>query len=115
MESVEQVRQNVAVLENLVLDEKDNKEIEEIRNSLGKKFCRRCEYCMPCAVGINIPLSFLCEGYYTRYGLKEWAKEKYEVMDVKPTECIDCGLCESRCPYELPIREMLKTVVEKLG
>ena len=46
MESVEQVRQNVAVLENLVLDEKDNKEIEEIRNSLGKKFCRRCEYCM---------------------------------------------------------------------
>lgn len=36
MESVEQVRQNVAVLENLVLDEKDNKEIEEIRNSLGK-------------------------------------------------------------------------------
>lgn len=36
MESVEQVRQNVTVLENLVLDEKDNKEIEEIRNSLGK-------------------------------------------------------------------------------
>lgn len=98
-----------------MLDEKDNKEIEEIRNFLGKKFCRRCEYCMFCVVGINILLSFLCEGYYIRYGLKEWVKEKYEVMDVKFIECIDCGFCESRCLYEFFIREMFKIVVEKLG
>ena len=27
---------------------------------------------------------------------------------VKVPECLDCGECESRCPYDLPIRDMLK-------
>jgi predicted aldo/keto reductase-like oxidoreductase len=24
--------------------------------------------------------------------------------------CVKCGLCETRCPYELPIRDMLAKV-----
>ena len=34
---------------------------------------------------------------------------------VKKQECIDCGVCETRCPYNLPIRKMLKNVAEKFG
>lgn len=113
MDSVDQVKQNVSVLEDLELREEDNLKIEEIRKTLGKKFCRRCEYCIPCPVGINIPLNFLLEGYYTRYNLKEWARERYAVVDKKASDCINCGLCEIKCPYELPIREMLKDVVAK--
>ncbi|GAA3649701.1 4Fe-4S dicluster domain-containing protein [Asaccharospora irregularis] len=41
--------------------------------------------------------------------------ERYDANAAKPSECEDCGLCETRCPYELPIRKMLKNVVEKLG
>jgi len=26
----------------------------------------------------------------------------------KAVECIECGDCETRCPYDLPIREMLR-------
>jgi len=32
---------------------------------------------------------------------------------VKVDECIECGKCEERCPYELPIRDMLK-MAEKI-
>ena len=29
-------------------------------------------------------------------------------LPVKPEACVDCGLCETRCPYHLPIRETLR-------
>ena len=27
----------------------------------------------------------------------------------------DCGVCETRCPYNLPIRQMMKEVAAKFG
>lgn len=114
MDSVDKVLENISVLENLDIDKEDELKIEDIRNQLGNRFCRRCEYCMPCPVGINIPMNFLLEGYYSRYNLKEWSKERYNSLDIKASDCVECGKCESKCPYDLPIREMLKEVTEKL-
>ncbi|CEO29816.1 aldo/keto reductase [Paraclostridium sordellii] len=114
MDSVDQVLENISVLENLDIDKEDELKIEDIINQLGNRFCRRCEYCMPCPVGINIPMNFLLEGYYSRYNLKEWSKERYNSLDIKASDCVECGKCESKCPYDLPIREMLKEVTEKL-
>lgn len=114
MDSVDQVLENISVLKNLDIDKEDELKIEDIRSQLGNRFCRRCEYCMPCPVGINIPMNFLLEGYYSRYNLKEWSKERYNSLDIKASDCVECGKCESKCPYDLPIREMLKEVTEKL-
>ncbi|MGL6105168.1 aldo/keto reductase [Romboutsia sp.] len=114
MESVEQVKENTEVIKNLELTKEDEMKIDKIKETLGKRFCRRCEYCLPCPLGINIPVNFLLEGYYTRYNLKEWSKERYAALDVKAKDCVECGLCEKKCPYELPIRDMLKQVSEKL-
>ena len=114
MDSVNQVIENTSVLKDLNITKEEEALIEEIRNKLGNKFCRRCEYCMPCPVGINIPLNFLLEGYYSRYGLKDWSKDRYKGLEIKASDCIECGKCESKCPYNLPIREMLKDVSNKL-
>ena len=83
---------------------------QNIRNTLGNQFCRRCNYCQPCTMGINISFCFTINGYLTRYGLKDWAIGRYKGMAVEPNACIECGMCESRCPYHLPIIEMLKDV-----
>lgn len=115
MNTVEQVIENVSVVNDVSLNEDDNKKIEKIRQELSGNFCRRCEYCMPCPNNVNIPQNFLLEGYYTRYNLKEWALERYEGLgNAKASECIECGTCESKCPYNLPIINMLKNVCEKL-
>ncbi len=90
-------------------------EIDRIRKELGNQFCRRCNYCAPCTVGIQIPGIFTLEGYYSRYGLQDWAVGRYEPMTAKASDCVDCGACESRCPYNLPIREMLKKVAKTFG
>ena len=89
--------------------------MEQVRKQLGTNFCRRCNYCQPCTVGINISGCFLFQGYLDRYGLGDWAKDRYSAMPVKASACVDCGACETRCPYNLPIRDMLKKCAEEFG
>ena len=116
MQSATEVEQNVAAAENNApLSADEIAKIEEIRASLDHNFCRRCNYCAPCTVGINIPSVFLFAGYLERYGLEDWAKDRYNSMPVTASACIECGVCETRCPYELPIRKMLKTAAEEFG
>jgi predicted aldo/keto reductase-like oxidoreductase len=89
--------------------------IEEIKALLGTNFCRRCNYCAPCTVGISIPAVLLFEGYYSRYHLPEWAEARYATLNKTASDCIECGVCETRCPYDLPIREMLKNATRVFG
>lgn len=104
-----------AVSDSSPLSEEELKKMDEIREQLGTNFCRRCNYCQPCTVGINISGVFLFQGYLDRYGLGDWAKDRYNAMSVKAGDCIECGACEPRCPYNLPIREMLKDAANKFG
>ena len=89
--------------------------IENIRKELGNNFCRRCGYCAPCTVGIGIPAALVAEGYHLRYNLQEYAMGRYEASGAPASNCVDCGLCEERCPYHLPIRKMLQRVVSTFG
>ena len=97
------------------LTEEELAAFQRIRDQLGTQFCRRCNYCAPCTVGISIPSAFLFEGYLSRYGLGDWARDRYKAMAHTASECIGCGQCETRCPYHLPIRDMLKKTAEKFG
>jgi len=97
------------------LSEAEYAEIEKIRKDLGTQFCRRCNYCAPCSVGINISGVFLFEGYYSRYNLTDWAVARYTAMPKTASDCIGCGECEARCPYNLPIRDMLKKAATVFG
>lgn len=92
------------------LSEADMEECKRIAKELGSQFCRRCGYCAPCPQGINIPSNFLFANYLRKYGLGDWAKDRYWGMAKTAQDCVKCGLCETRCPYELPIRSMLEKV-----
>ena len=116
MAEPDELEQNLAAVENTApLSDEEKAKLLEIRNQLGTQFCRRCGYCLPCREGISIPNVFLFEGYLSRYGLSEWAKGRYDTLSVKASACIGCGACEARCPYGLPIRQMLKNAAEKFG
>ena len=116
MATEEEFRQNLAAMDDTSpLSDAEKAKIALIRDSLGTQFCRRCNYCAPCTVGINISGVFLMEGYYSRYGLQEWAAARYGGFEKKASDCIECGVCESRCPYQLPIRDMLKNAAKVFG
>ena len=116
MADAEEIAQNVsATADTAPLSAEEQGKIQKIRESLGTNFCRRCNYCAPCTAGINISAVFLFEGYYSRYDLKDWASDRYSQMKKTASDCIGCGVCEDRCPYRLPIRQMLKTAAEVMG
>ncbi len=111
-----EIDQNIAACcDTSALTQSEEQTIAEIRRTLGTNFCRRCDYCAPCTQGIKISLMFLFDGYLSRYGLEDWARQRYAVQPIKSSACIGCGVCETRCPYNLPIRQMLKTVAQHFG
>ena len=111
-----EITQNAAAIADTApLSEAEQEKIAEIRSTLGTNFCRRCNYCAPCTAGINISAVFLFEGYYSRYDLKDWALNRYSSLSKTASDCIECGVCESRCPYNLPIRQMLKKAATSMG
>lgn len=111
MDSLEQVEKNTRVAkEPLSLSQSELEVIKAIKEELDGGFCRRCNYCSPCTQGIDIPLQFVVEGYLTRYNLKDWANERYSGLETRAEDCVQCGACESRCPYDLPIGQMMQRV-----
>ena len=116
MADPKELEQNLAAVSDTApLSPAELEQVEKIRKELGTNFCRRCNYCAPCAAGISIPNVFLFDGYFSRYGLAEWSKGRYAAMPKKASDCIGCGICETRCPYNLPIRQMMKQAAEKFG
>ncbi|MDI6893311.1 MAG: aldo/keto reductase [Bacillota bacterium] len=82
---------------------------------LGLDFCRQCGYCLPCTVGISIPTVFRLDGCFVRYGQEEWAREQYAGLAPQADTCAQCGDCETRCPYQLPIRDKLRIAHGRLA
>ncbi|MFA7467023.1 MAG: aldo/keto reductase [Desulfotomaculaceae bacterium] len=116
MDALEQVDQNAAVGADLrPLTGSERETLEKLAAQLGSTFCRRCEYCQPCPQGVDIPTVFLLDGYFTRYELQDWARERYRGLKVTAQECVECGECEEKCPYSLPIRAMLAEAQTRLG
>ena len=116
MAEIHELEQNLAACSNTEpLTQEELKEMDKVREQLGTDFCRRCNYCAPCTVGINIPSVFLFAGYLQRYDLADWAKDRYSTLKVKASACIGCGKCEPRCPYHLPLREKLKKCARDMG
>ena len=115
MGSPEEADRNAAVDMTAPLTREELEACDAIRKELGNEFCRRCGYCAPCPNGINIPGCFLMANYARRYGLADWAKARYDAMQYHAGSCVQCGACEKRCPYNLPIRDMLTKVADLFG
>ena len=116
MASVEELEQNLlSYSDKSPLSGEEWNAIAAVRKELGTNFCRRCNYCAPCTAGISIYSIFLMEGYFTRYHLEDWARGRYEALGKTAIDCIGCGVCETRCPYDLPIRDMMKHAIQVFG
>ncbi|MBO4365315.1 MAG: aldo/keto reductase [Eggerthellaceae bacterium] len=98
--------------ETPVLDDGLRSYIEHEREQLSGNFCRSCGYCMPCPVGISIKDCARMSLMLRRAPSEKWLTERWQNEMAKIDNCIECRRCESRCPYSLPIPELLKENLE---
>jgi predicted aldo/keto reductase-like oxidoreductase len=108
-ETLEKAHQNWKVFtEGASLTEKDKERIEAIRKEVDQQFCRRCDYCQPCSEKISIQFILGLKNIIKRFGpgAQElgWMKSLIE----KSRNCSECGDCLPRCPYQLPIPDLIK-------
>jgi len=95
---------------NRDVSSEEQKQIEAIQNEYDKKFCRRCDYCQPCSAGIPIQVVLSLRSIMKCMG-PQAVKGMAASLIEKARECTECGECEPRCPYELPIPELLKSTI----
>ena len=82
--------------------------IRHEQDELSGNFCRGCGYCMPCTVGIKINQCNRMSLMIRRAPSKGWLSEKWQKEMDKIEDCIGCGVCKTRCPYELDIPTLLR-------
>ncbi len=95
-----------------VMDEEIQAFIDSERKELGGEFCRGCGYCMPCTVGIQINQCNRMSLMLRRAPSDGWLNEHWQTEMNRIEECISCGACLPKCPYELDIPRLLKKNLE---
>jgi predicted aldo/keto reductase-like oxidoreductase len=116
MDAEYQLLDNLSVIDNLKpLDDKELQVLESEKKMIGKDFCRRCEYCMPCPQGLQISFLHILKAYYFRYNLQDWVIERINDLPKSYKDCIECYECVKKCPYELATPKIFKETWKKIS
>jgi uncharacterized protein len=119
VERIDLFDENWAIFQNHEkLSAAEKKEIEKIQKVYDKAFCRRCDYCQPCSEEISIQHVLGIRSMVKRMGDAILQEGRHREAIEKARNCTQCGECLTRCPYQLPIpnliRENLRWVDEQL-
>jgi predicted aldo/keto reductase-like oxidoreductase len=126
MSSIEQLEENVVLADKadpLSAGEQEQLDAMMKENErLAGLYCTGCKYCMPCPQGVSIPDVFTMMNYHRVYKITNYAKQNYAMIGKVPwmqykdaSACVECGICEDKCPQKLPIRQQLKETHKALA
>jgi len=111
-DSFQTVNDIVAIYEQPnVVTTQDLAVMDEFRARLGRQFCRRCEYCLPCPNGVLINQAMMYPVLAKRMSPKVALEFSQKTME-SVLQCTECGDCLTRCPYELDIPKILRSYYE---
>jgi len=113
IEKIEEIEEIFRITEGpWQMTAEEEAEMQRMKDELGTKFCRRCQYCQPCSTEIPITMVMTSPSFHKRMPPERFFSGNIAETMEKAASCIECGDCEDRCPYHLPIRE---TIAERVA
>jgi predicted aldo/keto reductase-like oxidoreductase len=113
IEKVREIEEIVRVMESVQeMTDEERQEMQRIKQEVGSTFCRRCDYCQPCTAEIPISSVMHFSSMIKRLPPQRLFSGRFAANMEKAAECVECGDCEKRCPYNLPIIEMVRKNAE---
>lgn len=113
IQRVEEIEEIVGILNGpWELTPQERQALAEVRAEVGTRFCRRCDYCQPCPEKVPISTVMNLGSFWQRFPPERFFSGFVAEAAESARGCAQCGECEERCPFELPIREM---IVENLA
>jgi uncharacterized protein len=95
--------------------------IERVREKFEERAaipCTKCGYCMPCPNGVNIPRNFELYNDAVMYddpGAPRMIYTRFFNEKERADVCIQCRICEDKCPQKIAISDQLSQVHAVLG
>ncbi len=114
--SVEQLRLSAAY-EEAPEEEKDYAlAFAAFPNISWQGHCMYCSHCAPCPKHIDVASVTKFLNLAKAQGqVPETVREHYGLLSHYAGECIECGACETRCPFGVSIRENMKLTKDIFG
>ena len=125
MNSLSMVEENAEIADKTApgsMTEDEHAVIDRIKGEIQKTTkvgCTGCGYCMPCPMGVDIPIAFRCYNEIYSETRKGARREYLQCTAMKKNQssaslCVGCGKCEAHCPQHINIREKLKEARSEL-
>ena len=88
-------------------------EMSDYEKIMSGGICVYCNHCQPCPKGLNVGM--INKYYDLALAGDEMAKGHYDKLEVKAGECIQCGHCESRCPFHVKQETRMQEIRRYFG
>lgn len=78
-----------------------------------KGVCVYCNHCQPCPAGLDVGL--INKYYDLAKAGDQLAKDHYQKLEKKASDCIQCGHCDSRCPFQVEQTARMEEIAGYFG
>lgn len=115
MNDMEQVDYNVAIANRFgqreIAEPSVYQSVKERYDTMALVPCTKCQYCMPCPYGVNIPGVF--EAYnITAAKNKAAGRALYQEVDKQADACVGCQACEQVCPQAIKVATYMPQIAD---
>ena len=98
-------------------EERDYTEVAKTLKDTFQGKCMYCNHCLPCPSEIDIAAvtKYMEIALLDENNIPPGTRSHYRSLSRKASDCIECGSCEERCPFNVAVIENMKRAVKVFG